>query len=185
MCKSIKLTALLAAVFLAATYAGSAAAAPAKGFTVAKPEEWKEIPDEEEPLVFFTREGWHKQFILVQQRPLSKPFQFTQRQIEKGMTPEQAAEVILNEIAADQNIRDFKLLEKGEVQIAGQRGFRLAFVYTDPDNYIFKINLLGFIHGDSVFGLRYGATSEELFQKDWKTFQEVLQSFKLTARKAM
>lgn len=184
MRRAVGLSAALAVGLLLLAGAGvGAAAEPAMGFKVAKPEAWRQIPIEDEPIVFLTRDGGYKQFIWVQERPLSRPFQFTQRLIEKGMSPAQAAEVIRSEIAADQNIRDFKLLEEGPAEIAGQRGFRLAFIYMDADNFPFKVNLLGFIHGDHLYVFRYGATSEELFQNDIQTFQEVLGSFRLTPRK--
>jgi hypothetical protein len=154
------------------------------GFKVAPPEGWKQIPIEDEPIVFLTRDGGYKQFIWVQERALSRPFQFTQKLITQGMTPAQAAEVVLTEIAADQNIRNFSVLENVPVQVAGYRGFRLSFIYTDADNFLFKVLYHGFIHGENLYNLRYGATSDELYEKDFKTFQGVLNSFKLAPPKA-
>lgn len=172
----------LAALLVACAHAGGGSPAP-MGFTLATPEGWKQVASED-PIVFLTKDGGYKQFIMGQERPLDKPFQFTQKLIHKEMSPGQAAEVIFTEIAADQNIRNFSMLESVTAQIAGKNGFRLMFVYTDADNFSFKVIYYGFIHGNFLYSLRYGATNDEFFQKDLKSFQQVLASFKLTPAKA-
>ncbi len=80
-------------------------------------------------MLFITRDGGYKQFALVQQRALGKPFQFTQKVLTKGMALQEAAEIVINEIMADQNIRDFSLIEKAPAQVADNQAFRLVFVY--------------------------------------------------------
>lgn len=182
MKRSLWLSLALAALLIVCAHAG--AGSPASlSFSLANPEGWKEV-DNDDPIVFLTKEGGYKQFIMGQERPLSKPFQYTQQLIRKEMSPGQAAEVILAEIAADQNIRNFSVLENVPAQIAGASGFRLVFVYTDADEFLFKVVYCGFIHGDFLYSLRYGATSDDRFQNDLKTFQQVLESFKLKPAKA-
>jgi hypothetical protein len=99
------------------------------------------------------------------------------------MLPEAAAEIIATEILADSNIRNFSVTENIPARIAGNSGFRLAFVYTDADGYVFKTLYYGFIKGDTFYNIRYGASQDEYFQKDLKTFEEVFKSFKLVAAK--
>jgi hypothetical protein len=155
---------------------------PALTFNAAVPEGWKEIPTED-TMMFMTKEGGYKQFVLIRARPLAEPFQFTKKTMQPGMLPEAAAEIIVNEILADSNIRNFSVTENIPAHIAGNRGFRLAFVYMDADGYVFKTVYYGFIKGDSFYNIRYGATQEEYFQKDLKTFEEIFKSFKLVAVK--
>ena len=155
---------------------------PAMTCSVAIPEGWKQIPTDE-PILFITKDGGYKQFTLVQERPLSKPFQFTQRTIDKGMVPQQAAEVVVREIVSDQNIRNFSLLENAPAKIAGRDGFQLTFIYTDEDGFLFKTVYYGFINGDLFYSIRYGATKDEYFDKDLKTFEGILKSFNLLAAK--
>lgn len=172
----------LAAMLIACAHAGGGSPAPL-GFTMATPAGWKQVATDD-PIVFLTKDGGYKQFIMGQERPLAQPFQFTQKLITKQMGPGQAAEVIVNEVAADQNIRNFSVLENVPAQIAGKNGFRLMFVYTDADNFLFKVIYYGFIQGDYLYSLRYGATDDNFFQGDLKTFQQVLNSFKLVPRPA-
>jgi hypothetical protein len=171
----------IASVVLACAHAGGGNPAPTT-FSVAVPEGWKTIPCDE-PIIFMTKDGGYKQFALVQERPLGKPFQFSQRTIRNDMLPHEAAEVVIGEIMSDQNIRDFSLLENVPATVAGNRGFRLMFLYKDADGFVFKTLYYGFIHGELFYNLRYGATQDELFEKDLKTFKQVFDSFRLVTAK--
>lgn len=155
---------------------------PALTFKAAVPEGWKEIPTDD-AMLFMTKDGGYKQFVLIRERPLGEPFQFTKKTMRSGMMPEEAAEIIVNEILADSNIRNFSVTENIPARIDGNNGFRLAFVYTDADGYVFKTLYYGFIKGDTFYNIRYGATQEDYFQKDLRTFEEVFKSFKLVAAK--
>ena len=155
---------------------------PALTFNAAVPEGWKQIATDD-AMMFMTKDGGYKQFVLIRERPLAEPFQFTQKTLQSGMLPEAAAEIIANEILADTNIRNFSVTENTPARIAGNSGFKLAFVYTDADGYVFKTIYYGFIKGDTFYNIRYGASQDEYFQKDLKTFEEVFKSFKLVAVK--
>ena len=155
---------------------------PALTFNAMVPEGWKEIATDD-AMMFMTKDGGYKQFVLIRERPLAEPFQFTQKTLQPGMLPEVAAEIIANEILADTNIRNFSVTENTPARIAGNSGFKLAFVYTDADGYVFKTIYYGFIKGDTFYNIRYGASQDEYFQKDLKTFEEVFKSFKLVAVK--
>jgi hypothetical protein len=155
---------------------------PALTFNAMVPEGWKEIATDD-AMMFMTKDGGYKQFVLIRERPLAEPFQFTQKTMQPGMLPEAAAEIIANEILADTNIRNFSVTENTPARIAGNSGFKLAFVYTDADGYVFKTIYYGFIKGDTFYNIRYGASQDEYFQKDLKTFEEVFKSFKLVAVK--
>jgi hypothetical protein len=155
---------------------------PALTFNAAVPEGWKQIATDD-AMMFMTKDGGYKQFVLIRERPLAEPFQFTQKTLQPGMLPEAAAEIIANEILADTNIRNFSVTENTPARIAGNSGFKLAFVYTDADGYVFKTIYYGFIKGDTFYNIRYGASQDEYFQKDLKTFEEVFKSFKLVAVK--
>ncbi len=171
---------IAAALCVACAHAGGK---PALSFNVAVPEGWKQV-DTDEPMLFITKDGGYKQFVLIRERPLSQPFQFSQKVMHAGIMPEEAAEIVVNELLSDTNIRNFSLLENVPARIDGRRGFRLSFIYTDADGFLFKTLYFGFIEGNSFYNIRYAATQEEYFQKDLVTFEKVVQSFKLATAKA-
>jgi len=137
---------------------------PALTFNAAVPEGWKEIPNRRHHDVH--DQGRRLQAVRAHPgAPLAEPFQFTKKTMQPGMLPEAAAEIIVNEILADSNIRNFSVTENIPAHIAGNRGFRLAFVYTDADGYFFKTVYYGFIKGDSFYNIRYGATRKSIFKR--------------------
>ncbi len=179
---------VLICVLLALTLAACAhgPSQPVSSFNVSVPEGWRQIQSED-PMLFLTKDGGYKQFVLIRERPLSEPFAFSKRAMRDGMQPEEAAELIVSEISADTNIRNFSLLENVPARIAGNTGFRLTFLYTDMDGFVFKTLYYGFIKGSTFYNIRYAATEggpQDYFQRDLKTFQQVFDSFRLVAPKS-
>ena len=172
-------------IFLVALLASFAHAGESKTvntFNATIPDGWKTI-DSDEPMIFMTKDGGYKQFVLIRERPLIEPFQFTKKTMRPDMMPEEAAQIIIGELLSDPNIRNCSVTENMPARIDGNNGFRLAFVYTDVDGYLFKLIFYGFIKDNTFYNLRYGATQEDYFQQDLKTFEGVLNSFRLTAAK--
>ncbi|MEJ5358448.1 MAG: hypothetical protein WHT06_07195 [Desulfobacterales bacterium] len=153
---------------------------PALTFQATVPEGWREVPNED-AMLFMTRDGGYKQFVLIRERPASEPFQFSKRSLNAQMTPAEAAALVVEELALDNQIREFHLIENQTASIAGNPGFRLVFTYTDADGFVFKTIYCGFIRGETYYTIRYGATREEYFSQDLKTFEEVMKSFRLVA----
>jgi hypothetical protein len=170
---------LLAGLLASTVYAGGSKPV---SFNATVPEGWRTV-DSEDPMLFMTKDGGYKQYVLIRERPVGEPFQFTKKTLRPDMGPEEAAQTVINELLADTNIRNFSVTENLPARIDGHSGFRLAFVYTDVDGHIFKTIYYGFIKGDTFYNLRYGATQEDYFQNDLKTFEGVLSSFKLAASK--
>jgi hypothetical protein len=171
---------ILAALLASCAHAGGSK--PAYTFNATVPEGWRTIATEE-PMLFMTREHGYKQFVLIRERPLSEPFQFTKKTMRPDMMPEEAAQIIINEILADPNIRNFSVTENIPARIDGHNGFRLAFVYTDLDGYIFKTIYYGCIKDSTFYNIRYGASQDDYFKNDLKTFEGVLASLKLPPAK--
>ena len=155
---------------------------PALTFSATVPEGWRQIPYDDDCMLM-TKDGGYKQYVLIRERPLDEPFQFTKKTMRADMGTEEAAQVVINELLADTNIRNFSVMENQPARIDGNSGFRLSFVFTDVDGHIFKTIYYGFIKGDTFYNLRYGATQEDYFQNDLKTFEGVLNSFKLATAK--
>jgi hypothetical protein len=178
----VKRSCFWAGVLLAALLASVVHAGPVFTFKATVPEGWRTV-DSEDPMLFMTKDGGYKQYVLIRERPVDEPFQFTKKTMRPDMGAEEAAQVVINELLADTNIRNFSVTENQPARIDGNSGFRLSFVFTDADGHIFKTIYYGFIKGGTFYNLRYGATQEDYFQNDLKTFEGVLNSFKLATSK--
>ena len=131
-----------------------------------------------------TKDGVFLQYVLIQQRPIDRPYRNTKKKLNKGMLPQEAADVIIDEIASDRRIYHFNVIENAPAIIDGREGFKILFTYKDKKGSTFKTLYYGFISGDSFFNLRYNAAMRHYFEKDIADFEKILSSFRIVKAKA-
>ena len=146
-------------------------------FSVEIPKGWWKPKHLDKYLI--TKDGVFLQYVLIQQRPIDRPYRNTQKKIIKGMLPQEAASVIIDEIASDRRIYNFNVIENAPAIIDGREGFKILFTYKDKRGSIFKTLYYGFISGDSFFNLRYNAAMRYYFEKDIAAFEYILSSFRV------
>lgn len=151
-------------------------------FAVKIPKGWWQL--ETDKYFLITKDNPYLQYALIQERPIDKAFQHTKKKLESGMLPQEAAGVILDEIGADKNILNFELIENTPATIDGNEGFRILFTYQDKAGSSFKTLYYGFMKGNIFYNLRYTAAKRHYFQKDLKTFESFLDSFRLIKSQA-
>mgnify|MGYP002750001071 CR=1 FL=1 len=150
-------------------------------FVVKIPKGWWQLDTDKYFLI--TKDNPYLQYALIQERPIDKAFRHTKKKLKRGMLPQESAEVILDEIRADNNIINFELIQNGPATIDGHAGFKILFTYQDKDGSTFKTLYYGFINGNIFYNLRYSAAKRHYFQKDLKTFEMFLDSFRLIESK--
>ena len=131
-----------------------------------------------------TKDGVFLQYVLIQQRPIDRPYRNTKKKLNIGMLPQEVAGVIIDEIASDRRIYNFNVIENAPAIIDGREGFKILFTYKDKRGSIFKTLYYGFISRDSFFNLRYNAAMRYYFEKDIAAFEHILSSFKVVKDKA-
>ena len=162
---------------MACAHTGGVSQPVSYDFTIDIPEGWRKIDNNR--YLFLTKESPFLQYVMVQNRPIGMMFRHTKKKIEKGMLPEEAAQVIIDEIGSDANILDFSVLANGPAEIRGHNGFRILFTYKDTEGARFKTLYYGFIKEDTFFNLRYTAAEQNYFQQDVGTFHRMLNSFEV------
>jgi hypothetical protein len=150
---------------------------PDTGFSVQIPDGWWK--PEYTNKYFITKDGAFLQYVLIQQRPLEKPFRNTKKKIRSRMLPQEAAGIVVDELASDRHLMNFKLIENAPVTVDGQPGFKILFTYKDKKESQFKTLYYGFISGDSFYNLRYCAALRHYFDKDLADFERIISSFQL------
>ncbi len=177
-----KITALLISLFL---ISGCASVAkehslknlPDSDFSVEIPEGWWKPKHIDK--YFITKDGAFLQYVLIQQRSIDRPYTYTKKKLNKGMLPQEAAGVIIDEIASDRRIYKFNVIENMPAIIDGREGFKILFTHKDKKGSTFKTLYYGFISGDSFYNLRYSAAMRYYFEKDIADFERILISFKV------
>jgi len=146
-------------------------------FSVELPQGWMRVNQGD--YLFITRDGFLLQYIRVIRLDIEQPLRYTKKKFSKSMLPQEVAEVILDNISSDQNVLDFNLLENIPVKISGISGFRAVYTYKNKDGLKIKGIYCGFITDKWFYGIHYSAAHRYYFDKDVKTFEKVLESFKL------
>ena len=155
---------------------------PDNAFSVEIPEGWWKPKHIDKYLL--TKDGVFLQYVLIQQRPIDRPYRNTKKKLNKGMLPQEAAGVIIDEIASDRRIHNFNVIENAPAIIDGREAFKILFTYKDKKGSTFKTLYYGFISGDSFYNLRYNAATRYYFEKDIAVFEKILSSFKVVKGKA-
>ena len=154
-------------------------------FSVELPENWRAFNISEYGLtgdLLISKDGLSLQYILIDRRNVEEPFENTKKEIKRGMLPEAISEVILDDIGADQTILDMEIIENVPVMISGTPGFRAVFTYKNSDGLKIKSMCCGFLHEEHLYTIRYNAALRYYFEKELKTFEQILKSFKLTKK---
>ena len=168
----ISLTACAPWTRVTGTYEG-----PGHHFSVVIPDGWMKFDSDDHLLI--SRDGPFLQYILAESRTLDAPFAHTRRKMKASMLPQEAAEVILDDLTLDRAVRNLQVIENGPAQIAQQEGFKIVFTYQNGDGLTMKTLYQGFIKGRMFYSIRYTAAERYYFEKDLETFRKVLGSFKL------
>jgi hypothetical protein len=148
-----------------------------QNFSVDLPQGWMRL--NQQAYLLITRDGVLLQNIRVAKLDINSPLKNTKKKFSKSMLPQEAAEVLLDNVASDQNLSDFNLLENAPVTINRVQGFRAVYTCKNKDGLKIKSIYCGFIADKWFYGLSYTAAQRYYFDKDAETFEKVLESFRL------
>jgi hypothetical protein len=146
-----------------------------RNFSVDLPQGWMKSGLDKRVLI--TRDGVLLQAIVIERLKTTDELQYTKKKLEPSMLPQEAAEVIADNISANPSITGFTVLENAPTTIATRLGFKLLYQYKNKDGLQCKGMYCGFLSGDWFYALQYTAPTRYYFDKDVGTFEKVLNSF--------
>jgi hypothetical protein len=146
-------------------------------FYVNIPQEWMMLDTDKYLLI--SGDGPFLQYVLIQDRPIDRPFRNTKKKFNRLMLPQEVADVIIDEITSDQSVLNFEIIENAPTRINGHDGFRVVFTYKNRDGLKLKTIYHGFLAGENFYNIRYTAVDRYYFEKDIEAFRKVLESFRL------
>ncbi len=167
----------LTASFLACTHTGGLSKMASYSFTIDIPAGWRQI--DHNRYLFLTKENPFQQYILVQNRPVGKSFRNTKKLMRAEMLPEEAAQIIIDELTSDQNLVNLRVLNNAPATIKTHDGFKILYTYSDTEGHTFKTLYYGFIKEDTFFNLRFAASDGLHFKRDIEGFNRMLNSFEI------
>lgn len=145
-------------------------------WSISSPEGWMHLGTSESEML--SKDGPYLEYILIQSKPLEEGFRYTNRKLDPGMLPHEAARLITDNMRRDPFIRHFRLLASEPAQIGGREGFKLTYSYQDQYGVEIKTIYYGVILPGHFFNLRYTAALRHYFDKELSAFMMVFQSLR-------
>lgn len=159
------------------TEAGQKYTPKSRTFAVELPEGWMRLRRDDELLA--TRDGPALQRIFSRTMKFGEPAERAKKAVRKGMLPEEAAEVVRDELASSGADQGLTVVENAPATLSQRPGFRLVFRYKTADGLTMKGLVYGVVGDDAVYGLGYVAPERHYFDLDLPTFEKVRASFTL------
>lgn len=132
-----------------------------------------------EDYFLITRDGVKLQYVLAEKISVLDKLNHTKKKFRKGMLPQEAAEVIMDNIASGDKVHDFKIEGNKPAKIDGKPGFRAVYTYKTDDGLKIKGVIYGLMLGEWYYGIKYAAPQRYYFDRDLKTFERVVTSVHL------
>ena len=141
------------------------------------PDGWMRMNTDEYFVI--TRDGTGLQNILVERIGTDDVLTNTKKKFRKGMLPQEAAEVLMDNVASDENVHGFEVKENKPAKVVGRQGFRAVYSYRTDDGLRKRGVVYGFMNGEWCYVLQYTAPQRYYFDRDLKTFERVVANSRL------
>jgi hypothetical protein len=127
--------------------------------------------------LWITRDGMQE--ILVSRHALQTPLKHTQRKLTQGMSPDEAAAVILDSLRSDPEKANIDIPENRPIQLAGLPGFKLIYAYRTASGFRYRAANYVLLGNKWVYQIIYAAPERHYFAKDLPAFEKVAASFRI------
>ncbi len=146
-------------------------------FSVELPDGWMRFNTSHR--LYITRDGVLLQNIIIERLHIEKSLKHTKKKFAKDMLPQEAAEVVLDNISSAPTVLNYEVIENIPARISGFPGFKVVFTYKNKDGLTLKSILYGLIVDEWFYAIRYTAARRYYFENGRKTFEKVFESFRL------
>lgn len=148
-------------------------------YTIKLPPHWWRYTPDTSPLVL-TRDGLALQQISLQNDRVSRrDFEFTERKLASEMLPQEAAEVVLDDLRSSTAISDLDVLENGPTTISGAPGFKLVYTYHTFEGLPKKAVRYGILWKKQFYDLLYTAPARHYFDEHLGDFENMVASMNI------
>ena len=130
--------------------------------------------------ITMTRDGFPLQIVQITRSPFDKVQPFTNRRLEKGMLPLEAAEVVIDNLKSNPNIRNFHVVENQPAMVGGYPGFKILYSFDTKENLNKQGVYFGALVDQWLYRILLEAPARHYFSRDLADIERVKASFKIT-----
>jgi len=131
--------------------------------------------------ITLTKDGLLLQMIRINRTKYGAPYENTDLTIQPGMTPLDASQIIVEEMQANQELRNIEILDNRPATVAGYEGLRIEVTYKNDDNL--KVHEIVYVAltPDTYVVARCRAPDRHYIEIVSGDFERVVASIKLDA----
>lgn len=130
-----------------------------------------------------SRDGFSLQTMLLTKRPVASEFKHTRKKLSLGLLPQEAAEIVLDNVRANPDIVDLHVVEHAPARLLDTSGFKLNFTYRNKLGLPRQVALYGCIDRGMLVTLSFDAPKQYYFKKDLPVFEKVKDSLRWISRR--
>lgn len=151
---------------------------PSHNFTVEFPPHWKRYSPEKDTVVF-TKDGLTLEYIQISRTATDKALPHAKRKFAEGMLQEEAAELIIQDLRANPQLLNQRIVENMPDRLGGRSGFKIVYTYRTKGGLKKKGIIYGLLADPWCYRLTYVAAQRHYFAKELPAFVRVKDSFGL------
>lgn len=154
---------------------------PQQNFMIVAPQNWRKYKKTSDFLLL-TRDGVLLENIQIKQTPITEKLPHTRKKFTQNMLPQEAAEIIIDDLHSNTELLKVKILENTPAQIDSFPGFKLIYSYETANRLKRKAVIYGLLKEASFYQLSYDAPARYYFDKYLPEFEKVKDSFRILSR---
>ena len=143
-----------------------------------RPAENDENANKDGILLLLSRDGFTIQTMLLTKRPVEAEFKHTRKKLSAGMLPQEAAEVVLDNVRDNPDAVDLKIVENAPATLLGAPGFKLHFTYRGTSGLQRQSVLYGCLDKGMLVTLSLDAPKRHYFTKDLPALEKVKETLR-------
>jgi len=147
-------------------------------YEVDLPANWRRASSTRDGLTM-TRDGVTLQVVRIARDPFDKELPFTKRKLDKGMLPQEAAEVVIDNFRSNRDISNFQVSENQPALVGGYPGFKISYSFQTKGNLRKQGVYYGVLVDQWFYRLFFEAPARHYFPKDQPALERMKETFKI------
>ena len=147
-------------------------------YEVELPSSWRRASSTREGLIM-TRDGVTLQVVRIARDPYDKELPFTKLKLDKGLLPQEVAEIVIDNFRSNRDISNFQVMENRPAMVGGYPGFKLSYSFQTKENLRKQGVYYGVLVDQWFYRLFLETPARHYFAKDQPALERIKETFKI------
>ena len=147
----------------------------ARGFSSSLPKDWMRY--NMSTFFLITKDGTVLESIRVERMRFEEELKFTKKGFRQDMLPQDLAELEIDNLKANDNIRQVTITMNEPALIDGEQGFKIGYEVVTSGGLPVKGIRYGLISGGYVYRIKYEAAAQHYYERHLKHFKAFISDF--------